>query len=102
MRLYTVLEFPQESESLPERDPNEENPAGSDESGMEHHQREGDEIHVCSDLGMEMESPGGIECFLDIVNFQAWTLNVSMRGEFIYLLTIFVDGKLAVYTLHIV
>jgi len=100
MRLYTVLEFPQESESLPERDPNEENPAGSDESGMEHHQREGDEIPVCSDLGMEMESPGGIEGFLDSVTFPAWTQNVSMRGEVTYLLTISADGTLAAYEQH--
>src|SRR5690625_1780691 len=103
MRLYTVLEFPQESESLPgdeqisERDRNEVNPAGSDASGSDHNQKEGDEIPVCSDLGMEMESAGGMERFLERVTFPAWTQNISMRGEVTYLLTISADGTLAAY-----
>src|SRR5690625_7889991 len=49
---------------------------------------------------MEMESPGGIEGFLDSVTFPAWTQNVSMRGEVTYLLTISADGTLAAYEQH--
>jgi tetratricopeptide (TPR) repeat protein len=56
-----------------------------------------DTLPACEDLGFQVDIEGGIQGFMDLITYPAWTQNMSVRGEISYFFEVNSDGTILNY-----